>query len=146
MFVPTMVQATKMDEVQGAQREQAGKGIIYRDLSYKVMQAIFEVHNTLGPGFIESIYEEALACELELRNIPFERQKAVAVYYKGRNVGDQRLDFVVDDKIVLELKAASALTDVFKQQTLSYLKATGLRLGILVNFGTPRVEYKRIAN
>ena len=135
-----------MDEVQGSQREQAGKGIIYRDLSYRVMQAIFEVHSTLGPGFVESVYEEALAYEMELRRIPFERQKAVTVCYKGRNVGDQRLDFVVDDKIVLELKAASALTDVFKQQTLSYLKATGLKLGILVNFGALRVEYKRIAN
>ena len=135
-----------MDEVQGSQREQAGKGIIYRDLSYRVMQAIFEVHSTLGSGFVESVYEEALAYEMELRGIPFERQKAVTVCYKGRNVGDQRLDFVVDDKIVLELKAASALTDVFKQQTLSYLKATGLKLGILVNFGALRVEYKRIAN
>ena len=135
-----------MDEVQGSQREQAGKGIIYRDLSYRVMQAIFEVHNTLGPGFVENVYEEALTYEMELRGIPFERQEAVTVCYKGRNIGNQRLDFVVDDKIVLELKAASALTDVFKQQTLSYLKATGLKLGILVNFGVLRVEYKRIAN
>lgn len=135
-----------MDGVQEPQGEQARKGVIYRDLSYRVMQAVFEVHNTLGPGFVESVYEEALAYEMELRGIPFERQKAVAVCYKGRNVGNHRLDFVVDDKIILELKAASALTDVFKQQTLSYLKATGLRLGILVNFGTPRVEYKRIAN
>ncbi len=135
-----------MDGYEEPQEERARKGIIYRDLSYRLMQAIFEVHNTLGPGFIESIYEEALACELELRNVPFERQKAVTVCYKGRNVGDQRLDFVVDGKIVLELKAASALTDVFKQQTLSYLKATGLKLGILVNFGVLRVEYKRIAN
>jgi GxxExxY protein len=135
-----------MDGLQEPQERQVRKGVIYRDLSYRLMQAIFEVHNTLGPGFIESIYEEALACELELRNIPFERQKAVTVCYKGQNVGNHRLDFVIDDKIVLELKAASALTDVFKQQTLSYLKATGLRLGILVNFGTPRVEYRRIAN
>ena len=135
-----------MDGVHGSQREQAGKGIIYRDLSYRVMQAIFEVHSTLGPGFVESVYEEALAYEMELRGIPFERQKAVTVCYKGRNVGNHRLDFVVEDKIILELKAASVLTDVFRQQTLSYLKATGLKLGILVNFGTPRVEYTRIAN
>ncbi len=110
------------------------------------MKAVFEVHNTLGPGFVESVYEEALAYELELREIPFERQKAVTVRYKGRVVGTHRLDFVVDGRIVLELKAVSALTDVFKHKTLSYLKATGLRLGILINFGTPRVEYTRVVN
>lgn len=120
--------------------------VIHRELSYQVMKAVFEVHNTLGPGFVESVYEEALAYEPELREIPFERQKAVTVRYKGRGVGTHRLDFVVDGRIVLELKAVSALTDVFKQQTLSYLKATGLRLGILINFGTPRVEHTRVAN
>ena len=120
--------------------------VIHRKLSYQVMKAVFEVHNTLGPGFAEGVYEEALAYELELREIPFERQKAVTVRYKGRTVGKHRLDLIVDNKVVLELKAVSALTDVFKQQTLSYLKATGLRLGILINFGTPRVEYTRVAN
>lgn len=110
------------------------------------MQAVFEVHNTLGPGFVESVYEEALACELEIRQIPFERQKEITVNYKGREVGLHRLDLVIDGKIILELKAVSALTDVFKQQILSYLKATGLKLGILINFGTRRVEYIRIVN
>jgi GxxExxY protein len=124
----------------------ANDKVIYRELSYQVMQAIFEVHNALGPGFVENVYEEALAYELELRRIPFERQKAVTVHYKDRGVGTHRLDLVVDGKIVLELKAVSTLTDVFKQQTLSYLKAADLRLGRLVNFGTPRVEYTRIAN
>jgi GxxExxY protein len=120
--------------------------VIHRELSYKVMQAVFEVHNTLGSGFVESVYEEALIYELELRGIAFERQKEIVVHYKGRTVGTHRLDLVVDDKIVLELKAVSALTDAFKQQTLSYLRATGAKLGILINFGTRRVEYTRIAN
>jgi GxxExxY protein len=120
--------------------------VIHRELSYKVMQAVFEVHNTLGPGFVETVYEEALVYELELRGIVFERQKETVVHYKGRTVGTHRLDLVVDDKIVLELKAVSALTDAFKRQTLSYLRATGAKLGILINFGTPRVEYTRIAN
>ena len=84
--------------------------------------------------------------ELKKCSIPFERQKKVTVRYKGHIVGTHRLDFVIDGKIVLELKAVSALTDVFKQQTLSYLKATDLKLGILINFGTPRVEYIRIVN
>ena len=120
--------------------------VIHPVLSYQVMQAVFEVHNTLGPGFLESVYEEALAFELDLRGIPFERQEPVEVQYKRRIVGTQRLDLVIDGRIVLELKAVSALTDVFKQQTLSYLKATGLKLGILINFGAPRVEYVRIVN
>lgn len=124
----------------------SGGEIIYRDLSFQIMNAIFEVHNTLGPGFIESIYEEALAHELTLRQIPFERQKEIVVHYKEKLVGTHRLDFVIADKIILELKAISALTDAFKQQTLSYLKATGLKLGILINFGTTKVEYTRIVN
>jgi len=120
--------------------------IIYRELSFQIMKAVFEVHNTLGPGFIESVYEEALAHELTLYQIPFERQIEIKVHYKEKLVGTHRLDFVVADKIILELKAVSALTDTFKQQTLSYLKATGLKLGILINFGTAKVEYIRIVN
>jgi len=104
------------------------------------------VHNTFGPGFVESVDEETLAYELELRGIAFEHQKVVTAHYKERVVGTHRLDLVVDGRILLELKAVSALSDVFKQQTLSYLKATGLRPGILANFGTPRVEYTRIVN
>jgi GxxExxY protein len=75
--------------------------VIHRELSYRVMQAVFEVHNTLGPGFVESVYEEALVYELELQGIAFERQKEIVVHYKGRTVGTHRLDLVVDDKIVL---------------------------------------------
>lgn len=120
--------------------------IIYQELSYQVMGAVFEVHNTLGPGFLESLYEEALAYEFELRGIPFEKQKEIAVRYKGREVGKHRLDFVIDGKIILELKAVSDLTDVFRKQTTSYLKATGLKLGILINFSTPSVDYERIVN
>ncbi len=120
--------------------------IIHRELSYQVMQAVFEVHNTLGPGYLEKVYEEALAVELELLNIPFERQKEITVIYKGRRVGQHRLDFVIDGRIVLELKSVSTLANVHKKQVLSYVKATDLRLGILVNFATPRVQSERIAN
>ena len=131
----------RMDE----SHEYKGK-ILYPQLSYRVMEIVFEVHNTLGPGFLESLYEEALSYEFALRGIPFERQKDIRVTYKGQVIGKHRLDLVVDGKIILELKAVSELNDVFRQQLLSYLKASGLRLGILINFGTPRVECKRIVN
>jgi len=110
------------------------------------MEIMFEVHNQLGPGFSEEIYERAVVVELKKRNIPFEQQKTISVFYKGEPLGTYRLDLVIDGKIILELKAISSLNDLFKQQLLSYLKATGLRLGILVNFGSQRVEHVRIAN
>jgi GxxExxY protein len=128
-------------------RADMGTGkIIFAELSHNIMEAAFEVHNLLGPGFVEDLYEEALAVELGLQGIPLERQKVVSISYKGHSIGTHRLELVVDGTIIIELKAVSALTDVFKQQTLSYLKATGLRLGILMNFGTPRLEYTRIVN
>ena len=120
--------------------------IIHREPSYQIMKAVFEVHNTLGPGYLEKVYEEALAVELELLNIPFERQKEITVIYKGRRVDQHRLDFVIDGRIVLELKSVSTLANVHKKQVLSYVKATDLRLGILVNFATLRVQSERIAN
>ncbi len=122
------------------------KYIVFKELSYKIMQSVFEVHNQLGPGFLENLYEEALAHELSLQHIPFERQKIISVAYKGKTIGQHRLDLVIDDKIILELKAVAALTDIHKQQLLSYLKATNFSLGILINFGTPRVQYTRITN
>ena len=118
--------------------------IIYPELSYQIMKHVFEVHNQLGPGFSENIYEEALAYEFGMNGIEFERQKSIQLSYKGRIVGSYRLDIVVDQKIILELKAVTALNELFKAQLLSYLKATGLRLGILINFGSLKVETDRI--
>jgi len=124
----------------------AGNKILYPDLSYKVMEVMFEVHNQLGPGLTEEIYERAVIVELMARKIPFEQQKIIKVLYKGQPIGSYRLDLVIDNKIILEFKAVSALNDLHKQQLLAYLKASNLRLGILINFGTKRVEYVRIAN
>jgi GxxExxY protein len=127
-------------------RKLVGPDVLYPELSYRIMEAIFEVHNQLGPGFSEEIYQQALITELELRNISFETQKNIVVLYREKPMGTYRLDLVVDSKIIIELKAVASLNDLFKQQLTSYLKATGLRLGILINFGTRRVEYVRIAN
>jgi GxxExxY protein len=127
-------------------RKSAGDKVVYPELSYKIMQIVFEVHNKLGPGFTEDVYEEATVYELEAQQIPIRRQQTIQVIYKDRVVGTYRLDLIIDDKIILELKAVTALNDLFKQQLLSYLKATDLHLGILVNFGSKRVEYTRIVN
>ena len=120
--------------------------IIYKDLSFKIMEAAFEVHNQLGPGFLESIYESALQLELEEKGYGVERQKAIPVLYKQKQIGEHRLDLVIENKIVLELKAVSEINNLFHQQLLSYLKASGIKLSILINFGTKRVEHFRIAN
>jgi len=120
------------------------KDLLYPELSYRIMQAVFEVHNHLGPGFTEDIYENALALELDLQHIPFERQQQIQVHYKDRFVGTYRLDMVVDRKIILELKAVASLNEIFRSQLDSYLRATGLQLGILINFGSKRVQSDRI--
>ena len=123
-----------------------GSNVLYPDLSYRIMEAVYEVHNQLGPGYTENIYENALVQELRSRGITCERQRTVPVLYKGQRVGTYRLDLLVEGKIIVEIKAVNAITDVFKAQLLAYLKATNLRLGILVNFGTARVTYQRIVN
>ncbi|MDH7578537.1 MAG: GxxExxY protein [Bacillota bacterium] len=103
-------------------------------LAHEVIGAAIEVHRHLGPGYLESVYEEALAVELNLRGIPFVRQKTIAVNYKGHPVGEGRLDFLVGESLVVELKAVDALAPIHKAQLLSYLKTTGFRLGLLINF------------
>jgi len=99
-----------------------------------VIGAALEVHRVLGPGFLESVYEDALAFELALRSVFFERQKAVSVSYKGRQVGEGRSDFLVENALIVELKAVERLLPIHQAQVLSYLKATGCRLGLLINF------------
>jgi GxxExxY protein len=118
--------------------------ILFKELSYEVVGAAMEVHGILGPGFLESVYEAALAHELALRGIPFEQQKRLPVQYKGQRVGDYVADLVVDDKIVVELKAVSKLAPAHEAQAHNYLAATGLRLALLLNFGEPSLQQKRI--
>jgi GxxExxY protein len=102
------------------------------------------VHKALGPGFPESVYERALEIELKKQGLAYERQKQFRVNYQGESVGDFRADFVVDNKVILELKAVSEMPAVFERQLHSYLQVSKLRLGILVNFGREKLESKRI--
>ena len=106
-------------------------------LAHAVIGAAIEVHRQLGPGFLESVYEEALCIELEDRRIPFERQKEISVLYKGRPIGVQRIDLLVGQSLVVELKAVEALAEIHQAQVISYLKATHLLLGLLINFNVP---------
>jgi GxxExxY protein len=127
--------------MRGMSREDAKNAKIFLDgddledrLAFRVFGAALEVHRALGPGFLESVYEESLAVELACRGIPFERQFPVVVEYKGRHVGEGRLDFLIDRKVVVELKAVDQLGEYHTAQVLSYLRATGCRLGLLINF------------
>lgn len=119
--------------------------ILHKDLSYEIMAAVYEVHNVLGSGFLEKIYENALLQELALRGIDAVSQRELSVSYKGKLVGQYLTDIVVKDQILLELKSVEFLNKAHDAQILNYLKATGFRLGILINFGKDRVEYRRFA-
>jgi len=103
-------------------------------LAHQVIGAAIEVHRVLGPGFLESVYEEALCVELELHGIPFARQVPAVLNYKGRKVADSRLDLMVAGSLIVELKAVDAIAPIHSAQLISYLKATGQTLGLLINF------------
>ena len=106
-------------------------------LAKLVIGAAIEVHQILGPGYLEKTYEEALAVEFALRGIPFSRQHPISLTYKGHPIGEGRLDFLVGGEVVVELKTVDALADIHKAQVISYLKATGHILGLLINFHVP---------
>jgi GxxExxY protein len=118
--------------------------IIYKELSYALVDAAMEVHRILGLGFLEAVYQKALAHELTLRGIHFEQFKKLPVYYRGILVGEYEADFVIEDKIILEIKAVSKLHPKHEAQAINYLTATGFRLAILLNFGADSLEHQRI--
>jgi GxxExxY protein len=108
-------------------------------LTEQIIAAAIEVHRILGPGLLESVCEEAFCYELELRGLQIERQKEVDVVYKGKVIKGQRLDLVVNGEAVVEIKSVRKLEDIFTAQLLSYLKSTGLKRGLLINFGGKRL-------
>jgi GxxExxY protein len=110
-------------------------------LTKLVIGAAIEVHRHLGPGYFESVYEEVLGIELTLREISFDHQKPVAVSYKGNAVGEGRLDLLVENVLIVELKTVEAFTEIHKAQVISYLKATNLQLGLLINFNVPVLRH-----
>ncbi len=116
-------------------------------LTQKIIGAAIEVHRTLGPGLLEAIYEQALCHEFDLRGIGYRRQVEIDVIYKDKVIKGQRIDILVEEEVVVEIKSLSKLPDVSTAQILSYLKATGLKRGLLINFGAKmlREGLKRIS-
>ena len=109
-------------------------------LAQEVIGAAIEVHRALGPGFLESLYEQAMSIELGLRGIAYQRQVPVAVNYKGHSIGESRLDLLVEGKLIVELKAVDQFAPIHTAQVMSYLKATGHQLGLLINFNVVRLK------
>jgi len=120
--------------------------LIYPDESYQIMGACFEVYKEKGCGFLEPIYQECLAMELTMQSIPHVCQQELPLSYKGQALlSKYKPDFLCYGLIIVEIKAVSALSDIFRAQVHNYLKATGLKLGLLVNFGsTPKLEYESV--
>jgi GxxExxY protein len=118
-------------------------------LTGRIIAAAQEVYNTIGPGFEEKIYQRSLALELPAQGLEFSREVWIDVHYKGEVVGKKRVDFLIEDVtgvVLLEIKAKAKLEDVDFVQTLSYLKASGYKVGLLINFGGRKLQVKRLAN
>ena len=120
--------------------------MLYEDITRKILEACFEVSNELGIGYLESVYEKALMVALSQKGLKVQRQIPLQVKFRGVVVGDFSVDILVEDKILIELKVVNVLAKELYAQTLNYLKATGVEVGLLVNFGNPRVEYRRFDN
>jgi GxxExxY protein len=118
----------------------------WNDLTRAVIGCSYTVANALGPGFLEKVYENALAHELRSAGLAVEQQKALKVYYRDIVVGEYMADLLVEGLVVVELKAVRAFDDIHLAQCLNYLKATGLKVGLLINFGTRKVQIKRVVN
>ena len=125
--------------------QNTNSNLLFKEESYQIIGAAMEVHRLLGCGFVEAVYQEALEKEFSLRGIPFEREKELTVSYKGNTLTKTfKADFVCYNKIILELKAVKEFADEHYAQIYNYLRASGMDLGILINFGTASIEYERV--
>jgi|SRR5436190_660626 len=118
----------------------------YSELTGKIIGCAMEVHRQLGNGFQEVIYQRALEIEMHEQHISYEREYEMPIYYKGKNIGTRRVDFLVEEKISVELKALIQLEDVHMAQAINYLEAYNLEIGLLLNFGAKSLQFKRLIN
>ena len=116
------------------------------DLSNRVIGIAIDIHKKLGPGFQEKIYEGALFTELKKSGIGYEKQKVIRVDYDGQSLGNQRIDLLVDDEMILEVKACNKIVPIHRDQVISYLKTANKKLGLILNFGRSRLEIKRVVH
>ena len=119
--------------------------LLYKDEAYRIVGAAMDVYNTLGPGFLEAVYQESLSLEMKRRGIPFDEQHALRLFYKGDPLQHTYVaDFLAHDKIIIEIKAIKQLSNTEEAQLLNYVKASKLQLGLLINFGNPsKLEWSR---
>ncbi|MCF7874300.1 MAG: GxxExxY protein [Candidatus Omnitrophica bacterium] len=115
-------------------------------LTEKIIGLAIEVHKKIGPGFTEKIYQNALSLEFDQKDIQYEKEKLIQVEYKGQILGKQRLDFLIEDLLIIEMKVTEKIGNIHLAQILSYLKATGKKIGLILNFANTRLEIKRVIN
>jgi GxxExxY protein len=119
--------------------------VLFESESYNIIGAAIAVHNELGFGFLEAVYQEALEIEFSIRNIPFRREVQLPIYYKGELLSKNYIvDFICYDKIIIELKALTSISPDHKSQVLNYLKASNKELGLLINFGESKLKHERL--
>lgn len=120
------------------------KNYLYSDLTDKIIKAALKVHKYLGPGFVEKLYQRALEIELEKNNLKIEKEKLLKLIYDGINIGSDKVDFAIEGKVLVELKAVSELSAIHIAQLISYLKASGFKVGLLINFAQLKLQIKRV--
>ena len=120
------------------------KTFLHAEIADQILKAAFEVSKELGSGFLESVYKNAMVIALRAKGLKVETERPISVMFRGQQVGQFFADLFVEDKVIVELKAVSALAPEHSAQTINYLKATGIEVGLLINFGRPKIEYKRL--
>ncbi|MBJ6725421.1 GxxExxY protein [Geomesophilobacter sediminis] len=118
--------------------------LLHEDVTGKILEASFEVINELGAGFLESVYENSLLLALKQKGLIVDNQVPLSVKFRGENVGEFKADIVVENRVIVELKACKAIAPEHMAQTINYLRATGIQVGLLINFGNPKLEFKRL--
>ena len=120
------------------------KTFLHAEIADQILKAAFEVSRELGSGFLESVYKNAMVIALRAKGLKVETERPISVMFRGQQGGQFYADLFVEDKVIVELKAVSALAPEHSAQTINYLKATGIEVGLLINFGRPKIEYKRL--
>ena len=120
--------------------------MIYKEISEKIIASAIKVHNTLGNGFQEVIYQRAMEIEMPLQHLEFEREKVLPIFYRNIEIGTRRVDFFVEGKLMVELKALIKLENVHLSQAINYCEAYNMEIGLLINFGSKSLEFKRVHN